>query len=217
MAPYRGVEKRVIFLDRQDYQRFLYLLNVCNDTKPIFNSTQSIKRGNRGLTSIGDGRDKIVSVVCFCLMPNHFHLLLKQRKPKGIPLFLQKIGTGYAMYFNQKNKRSGSLFQGTYKSVHIDDNQYLTHLSRYIHLNPAELREPNWKGRGVKKHSEIEKFIKNYPWSSYADYIGHPTFHDIVDKELFSELYKIPGEYERFIASWLAEDFESIKEYTIEV
>lgn len=206
----RGVDKRPVFTNKDDYKRFLYLLYACNDTKPVLNSSFYYQ----GLTSIVEKeRKKQVEIVCFCLMQNHYHLLLHQIANNGISCFMQKLGTGYTMYFNIKYGRSGSLFQGTFKAKHIDTETYLTHLTRYIHLNPAELKEPNWKKKGTKNPYAVHEYIKNYPWSSYRHYLGEEEMGKIIDVGLMQELYS-PQEYERFIHDWETKDLESIAVYT---
>lgn len=210
----RGVDKRDIFLDRRDYERFLYLLFACNDTRPLENSQFHY----RGLASIVTARERemLVEVVCFCLMPNHFHILLRQRLDNGISLFMQKVGTGYSMYFNTKYERSGTLFQGKFKAIHIDREEYLTHLTRYIHLNPAELREPKWKEKGIKNWKDTYEFVKKYPWSSYADYLGDKRFSRILTIGLLADLYRNPREYEQFVKEWLKQDLDILAGYVIE-
>ncbi len=195
----RGVDKRDIFVQKRDYERFLFILFACNDTRPLLNG---------GLASIESipQRDTVVDIVCFCLMPNHYHLLLRQKSEGGISSFMQKVGTAYTMFFNIKYDRSGALFQGTFKSVHIDEDAYLSHLTRYIHLNPAELNEPGWKENGINKWDSTYAFVKNYPWSSYADYLGAKQFGHILNSELVSDLYDSPQNYEVFMKEWLGKD-----------
>ena len=103
--------------------------------------------------------NRFVELVSFCLMPNHFHLLVKEVAEGGIAKYLQRIQVGYTIYFNTKYSASGHVFQGRYKSVHVKDDRQLMHLSAYIHRNPRELA--GWKGK------EFE-----YPWSSLQDYTG---------------------------------------------
>jgi len=184
----RGVDKRKVFLDHKDYERFLFLLGACNDKLPLLNSTFFYK----GLGSLdaffkNRVRNKLVEVLSFCLMPNHFHLILKQREEKGISRFLQKVSTGYAMYFNNKNERTGALFQGAFKSKHIGDDKYLKTLVRYVHLNPLELEEPNWKENGILDIKRTTSFLKDYPWSSLSDYLGSKKFSLIVDYQVNDE------------------------------
>lgn len=214
----RGVDKRLVFMQDRDYHRFLYLLSACNDEKPLLNSQFYY----RGLTSIASAKAgqkgaPLVAVVCFCLMPNHFHFILKQLADGGISTFMQKVGTGYTMYFNTKYSRSGALFQGTFKASHIDKEEYLTHLTRYIHLNPAELYKSQRGGKEIKRFSQIHQFAKDYPWSTYGDYLGGKRFEAIIDKEVLPKIYESPAEYEKFVGDWMEKDLDFIADYTIEV
>ncbi len=134
----RGVDKRNIFESEKDIERFIRSLLEFNQKEAIgsihensFKNKDKPKLG--GSTSKSDG--KLVNFVCYCLNSNHFHLLLEQVADNGIEKFMQRLGTGYTMYFNLKHKRSGSLFQGRFKAVHVDSNEYLLHLSAYINLN----------------------------------------------------------------------------------
>lgn len=190
----RGVDKRVIFSDESDYFRFIETLYFFNDDKP----TDYYHLNWGGSTSTE--RDRLVGILCYCLMPNHFHFILTPLKEKGIQKFMQKISTGYAMYFNEKYKRSGSLFEGRYKAILIDSDGYFTHLTRYIHLNPVKLLYPDWKEKSVK-WKEIEKFLKGYKWSSLPFYLKIKKESNILDTELIKNHLVIkPGEeYERFI------------------
>ena len=213
----RGVDKRKVFLTPRNYERFTFLLFACNNVKPFLNSQHSY----RGLTSIGNlvepDRVELVDLICFCLMPNHFHLVLKQKIEKGIPLFMQKLLTGYTMYFNALSKRTGALFQGTYKAVHVENDGYLKHLVRYVHLNPAELKEPKWKARGIANWKSTHNFVKNYYWSSYADYLSEQRFHQILNIKLIGELLDSAQSHEEFVKSWLVKDLGYIADKIIEV
>lgn len=132
----RGVEKRNIFCDENDFQRFLQSLeefNLLDPTGGIYaNAFQKNKTLLRGSTSKSE---KLVDVVAYCLNPNHFHLILKQATDRGVEKLMHRLGTGYTMYFNTKYQRSGSLFQGRFKAKHIDTNEYLLHTSVYVNLN----------------------------------------------------------------------------------
>lgn len=156
----RGVEKRKIFLDKEDYFHFLKLLYLCNSSKSIILRNVN-KQFDRGET--------IVDIGAYCLMPNHFHLLCKEKINLGITIFMKKLLTAYAMYFNKKYKRSGVLFQGRFKSEHADNDRYLKYLYSYIHLNPAKLKNPKWR-ESLINNSELLIFIKNYPYSSIYEY-----------------------------------------------
>lgn len=131
----RGVDKRIIFNDEFDYQRFLLLLLLANDQEPI-----EVKQLVRTVTIpklLKQVRQPLVSILAFSLMNNHYHLVLKEITDNGISKFMHKVGTGYTTYFNLRNDRNGSLFQGTYKAKHASDDRYLAYLFEYIHLNPV--------------------------------------------------------------------------------
>lgn len=202
----RGVEKRKIFTMKRDYERFMFDLFACNDEALLENSTFYY----RGSTSIiryimkkGKSRRPIVSILCFCLMPNHYHLLLRQHGERGIPWFMQKLGTAYTMYFNTKHERVGALFQGRYKAVHIKEESYLTHLSRYIHINPLDLLYPNWEGKRIGSPQKAQVHLEGYPWSSYRDYLGYKTYPHILDTELLREVLGKPAEIRNFTQEWV--------------
>lgn len=154
----RGVEKRVIFLDDQDYRVFLHLLkHYLSPFKqdaghPLSEIPDHTIVRPRPLSSLSEE----VDLLAYCLMPNHFHLLIKQLTPDGMPKLLQRVSTTYSMYFNKRHDRVGHLFQGAYKAALITEDEYLLHLSRYIHLNPAELT-------GLD--------LVSYPYSSYPYYL----------------------------------------------
>ncbi len=170
----RGVEKRNIFLDDQDYAVFLsylqtYLLpkdektlraTLISQTSSRHEKDQSLKLLNLKNYS-GD-----IELLCYALLPNHFHLLIKQNCPV-LPSFMNSLGTRYAMYFNRKYHRTGVLFQDVYKAVFVESDEQLLHLSRYIHLNPTEaLGLPPLKWQEAKSPTSLPEHIgiKNTPW-----------------------------------------------------
>lgn len=131
-----------------------------------------------------DKNRKIIEIICYCLMPNHFHLLIKQLNDGGITEFIAKLSNSYTKYFNTKNRRVGPLLQGEFKSVLIESNEQLLHLSRYIHLNPLV--------------SGFVDDLKEYPWSSYLEYIGLNT-QQICSKEIILNQFKSPKDYQKFV------------------
>jgi putative transposase len=143
----RGVDKREIFLDNYDYLRFLKSLKEFNQEKPIVSLyiKDRIKKKSVAAKPLQNG--KLVEIISFCLIPNHFHLILKQLKDGGISEFMKRVGGGYTWFFNYKYKRSGSLFQGTFKAIHIDTNEYLLYLSAYVNGNYIihKINDKNWK------------------------------------------------------------------------
>lgn len=138
----RGVDKRVIFEDEYDFGRFLVSMVDFNSVRPIGSIYENSFRKKHQLGSLASKLGKIkkdkgplVEYIAYCLNPNHFHLILKQVSDRGIEKLMHRLGTGYTKYFNEKNKRSGSLFQGTFKAVHIESNEQMLYLSAYVNLN----------------------------------------------------------------------------------
>jgi len=133
----RGVDKRDIFLDEADYSFFLFLfktyLKVPKDDGKGFNPFQMPRKNS--VIKRGAFIER-VDLLVFALMPNHYHLLIKINDETALTDFMKSVMTIYVMYFNKKYKREGSLFQGVYKAILVENNEYLIHLSRYIHLNP---------------------------------------------------------------------------------
>jgi putative transposase len=119
-----------------------------------------------------DRGEPLVSIGAYCLMPNHFHLLLTPLVDGGISKFMLKLQTGYSMYFNKKNDRVGALFQGVFKSQHMDDDIYLRYIYSYIHLNPAKLKNSEWKTQPKSFLNQLKKFIAEYPYSSLQEYLS---------------------------------------------
>ncbi len=161
----RGVEKRKIFLDNKDHYRFLETLNFYRSfPQPM--KLSDFRRGAIRLKKI-DKQVQVVKIYCYCLMPNHFHLLIQQLEDGGISEFMRKISDSYTRYFNTKYKRIGSLFQGGFKAKMVETDEYLLQLSKYIHRNSFPL--PMWEG-------------KVYPYSSYAYYLNSEK-HPFCDTE----------------------------------
>lgn len=189
----RGVEKRQLFMDEQDYLRFIKCLCLFNDSKPILNTEYKFKN----LDDVAISRNMLVDVLAFCSMPNHFHLLLKQREKNGITKFMRKLCVGYANYFNIKYERVGSLFQGRFKSVLIQHDSQFSYIPYYIHLNPLDLIMPDWRENGVSKLEKAMDFLNSYKWSSHADYLGKPNFPLVSQRELLSEYFRGPAGYNK--------------------
>ncbi|MFA5050724.1 MAG: transposase [Patescibacteria group bacterium] len=184
----RGVEKRIIFLDEQDYKIFLYYL------KSYLTPASTIELRRSDLRNLNEEPQKIlkpdsrwrsdlhkkIKLLSYCLMPNHFHLIMKQSTERAIVEFMRRLTNAYVKYFNDKYDRTGPLFQGRYKAVLIDSESYFFHLSYYIHYNPVEL---------FKNDKDAIEKVENYPYSSYADYLGKRNTKWI-DKELLMEDFK---------------------------
>ncbi len=139
----RGVDKRDVFMDNQDYLRFIHNLFEFNDRALISNNGYYFDSSNSNKMTERKPRQLLVNILIFTLMPNHFHLLVQQKEENGIIKFMQKLGTGYAMYFNKKYDRVGGLFQGRFKAVLVNKDSHFIHLPFYIHANPLDL---NYRG-----------------------------------------------------------------------
>ncbi len=208
----RGVEKRDIFLSDADRERFLRLLFLSNGTKPIvFKSIQG-----RSLDEIDVG-DTIVAIGAYVLMPNHFHILVKEITEGGLSTFMSKLTTGYSMYFNKKHERVGALFQNRFKAEHVDRDEYLKYLFSYIHLNPVKLVTQNWNTAQLSQSGEVKNYLAQYPYSSYLEYTGtnRPESRIINQKE-FPEYFEKIHDFEDFIDDWLAYHQEKEEEKLIQ-
>ncbi len=160
----RGVERRLIFLDEGDYKNFLGILkmyltpiNLQGQTLQVDGSMKSLaptKKPNNFVTEI--------SLICYCLMPNHFHLMVRQNSDRSIASFLQTIMTKYVVYFNKKYKRQGGLFQGRYKAVRISNENQFIYITKYIHRNPIDL---------MPVRSDLAGLM-DYKYSSFGNYLG---------------------------------------------
>ncbi len=184
----RGVEKRSIFLDNKDFDRFLTSMTAFNTKEPIgslfelaFLPKQNVARSSPPL----------VEIVSYCLNPNHFHLLLRQRLENGISSFIQRLSGGYTRYFNIKYKRSGVLFQGKYKSVPILSNEQLLYVSAYINLN-----------------NHVHRLGSRTTKSSWDEYMGSAS-HAICTKDIILGQFHNKKEYEVFAKETLDQILEN--------
>ncbi|MFC1620998.1 transposase [Candidatus Omnitrophota bacterium] len=209
----RGADKRKIFTGDSDYLRFISSVSGFNTTKPvelarILRRRNLRKKENCGgfASALVPASEKLVKILYFVLMPNHFHLVLQQVAAGGVEKFMQKLGTGYTMYFNKKYKRSGVLFQGVFKAISIEAESYIMQISSYIHLNPLKLIEPEYKKKGVSDLERARLFLRNYRWSSYLDFLGVKNFPFLIDNELHKGYFRNSAEYEDFVLSGIAAD-----------
>ena len=205
---FRAVGDAQIFIDKDDHYRGLFSIYEFNNKNFVSIYKRRLQRikekARRGPTpSDLDNRDVFVEILCFCFMPNHIHLLLKQVKENGISQFMQKVGTGYASYFNKKYKRKGHLFN-KFKAIHIKTNDQLKNVFVYIHCNPLSLIEPGWKERGVKNYKKAVNFLeKEYKWSSYFDYIGIKNFPSVTYREFLTNVMGDEMRCSEIVKSWI--------------
>lgn len=167
-------------MEKDDLERFLQTLDFYRFKNPPsrFSFRKRPILANKKKDNI-----PLVEIICFCLMPNHFHLLIKQLEENGISTFISKITNSYTKYFNTRYKRLGPLFQGIFKAVRVEDDQQLLHVSRYIHLNPIA--------------GYVVKDLKKFPFSSYLQYIDEKE--GFCQKGEILSHFKNPQDYEKFV------------------
>src|SRR3989344_649039 len=204
----RGTEKRSVFLNDRDYECFLSLLYVSNSKEPV--RLDNLARDEQGRTLLSlalesERGETLVEIGAYCLMPNHFHLLVKEKEGGGISRFMQKLMTGYTMYFNKKYERSGSLFQGKFKSVHAGEDRYLRYLISYLHLNPVKLIEPKWTVVGIRNQRAAENFLERYRYSSFADFCKkRRPERTILTLGALPSYFESPANFKRNVTEWLS-------------
>lgn len=211
----RGVEKRKIFMDANDHMRFVHDLYEFNDTVPApeFIKYREIVSPDIARRRV---RERIVEVHGWCLMGNHYHLLLSEITEGGMTQFLRKLNVGYAMYFNERYKRSGTLFQGRTKKIRITSDAHFLHILHYIHLNPLDFHadSKSWRGTKIRNAKSALAHLEKYRWSSYLDYAGTRNFPSITTTELFGDVFR---NYRKTISEYLRDiEISEIKPFLLE-
>lgn len=201
-----------------DHLRFIHDLYEFNDQEPTQNALYHFKNARYMEVGLPIKR-LLVEILAFCLMPNHFHMVVKQIADNGITIFMRKLGTGYTNYFNEKYKRSGALFQGIYKSVLVNREDHFIRLPYYIHLNPLDLTPEGkgWRDNTLKNHKQALTFLESYHWSSHLDYAGEKNFPSVIQHEFLTNYFETSAHYKKDIAQWLKEiSLESINNILLE-
>lgn len=205
----RGNSKQAIFLDDEDRNRFAKLLYLSNSKNNI-NFRDKIIYAKIDAFDFEKSKN-IVFVGAWVLMPNHFHLYITSPTPgvgevmvvSNISIFMNKLCTSYSKYFNKKYNRTGSLFEGRFKAVHIEDDVQAKYLFSYIHLNPIKLIDPNWKKEGIKNKNDALKFLNSYKWGSYLDYKGIKRKEGkILNREKFPDYFLSVKNFDKEILEW---------------
>jgi len=223
----RGVEKRNIFNNDFNKWRFLQAMFLFNDEDSSFSVLYQIEKENKGrinftlleefINNQRKDRKPLVRIMADCLMPNHYHLLVEEIQENGISRFMHKLGTGYTNFFNKKYDRVGSLFQGPFKAIPIEDDIYLQYILAYINvINPGQLIEPELKEKGVIDIEKVMSFAKTYSFGTNPDYLN---LRDsiIIDKGIFKDFFSTPDKYESFIKdTLLSKQYNIIDHLTLE-
>ncbi len=206
----RGVDGKTIFPESGDYIRFIRSMYLFNDVRPANNTTYALQKDKQAT------RRQLVDIHGWCLMRNHYHLLLSEKEDQGISAFLRKLNVGYAKYFNEKYHRHGYVFQGSTKKVPIVKDSHFNHILHYIHLNPLDyLRgSENWRERAVRSASKAEAYLQSYRFSSYLDYCGKSNFPSVVTTSFFKDAF---GPYPAALKDYLRDiEIEPIKDLALE-
>lgn len=206
----RGIERRNVFQDIREFRRALELVSFYNHKNIRIRYSHflqlSLKPRESALKRLSES-EKLVDILAFCLMPNHFHFLFRQKTDKGISTFIANFTNSFTKYFNTKYKRIGPLFEGVFKAVFVESDDQLIHLSRYIHLNPV--------ASSIVNNNQL----LNYKWSSYSAYLSLSKENKIVlDKETVLSFFKSSKQYEEFVLDQIdyAKQLEKIKHLTLE-
>ena len=207
----RGVAKQPMFLSDMDYQQAMLGMNYYRFVKPPIKLSRFKRLSGESkmllLSKLNREQKKLVDIICFVLMPNHFHFLLRQSNDGGISKFVSQFSNSYTRYFNTKRQRVGPVFQGAFKAVYVENNEQLLHLSRYIHLNP-------YVSSNISKNN-----LWSYPWSSLPQYLKSTTPTSVVESTIILSQFKNNSGYKDFIAdhSDYARQLELVKHMTIDV
>ena len=196
----RGVNREKIFIDEQDHVRFIFLITHFQSPTKIYNiswyTKSFIKSG-----SFNTKKDKVeeifkkrnIELVAFVLMPNHFHILVKNLEDRILSVYMHRILTAYSKYFNAKYNKKGHVFEGPFGAVSIENNTQLLHLSAYIHKNPKEIKE--WANNYEK-----------YPYSNYRDYISSNRWENLLVTDIVLKQFKDWVKYKDFVSTSTAKE-----------
>jgi len=182
------IDGRNLFNGEGDYKRALIAMFAFNGSflpprLDRFNDINLVYDIRDGKIDVGE---PLVEIVSFCLMPTHLHLILKEKSDFGISKFMHRFQVSYSKYYNQKYQRRGHVFERTFNSKHIDDNDYLLTSSCYLHTNPKTLTD--WSGKENK-----------YPWSTYQDFLGENRWGNLIKKDIIMSQFNNGSDYKRFV------------------
>lgn len=205
----RGIDHKAVFTTKWEFQRAIDVMKFYQFADLPFRFSKLLKLPSEDRTKIlidiNNENKKLVEIICYCLMPNHFHFMVKQLQEGGIAKFISNFANSYTKYFNTKHERTGHLFEGLFKAVLVETDEQLIHLSRYIHLNPV--------ASFILKQEELE----NYSWSSLPEYLKLNN-ENLCDKGLVMGMFSSSEDYKKFVTDQIkyAQELEKIKHLTFE-
>jgi putative transposase len=205
------------FSDVKNAKRLKQAFLLANSTNSgeAFRFLKNNKTSPEEAIKIAKSGKKLVNILCYVIMPNHYHLLLQEVRKNGIHDFIHKCNISIAKYINIKNERRGPLFESRFGAKHIDTNKYLLHLSLYIHLNPLDfLSNHGWRNHKIKNwHSEKKKLLA-YPWSSIKAFLETDYKDPVISGvEIITQQFNNKKEYENFLREWSEESLENIIDF----
>ena len=201
------------FKEKNNCNRLAQAFLLANSTK----STQAFQflRNHPGATlndalEIARDGEKLVDVLCYAVMPDHYHLLIREVKEKGATEFIRKCNISIANYINKTKNRRGAIFEGRFKSNPIDSNEYLRHLSLYIHLNPLDfIAGKEWREHKLENFNKHKEKLLNYPWSSLSFFLKNTPNEIISGHKIITDQFKSHGDYEFYLKSWTNDFLEA--------
>jgi putative transposase len=216
----RGVDKRKIFMDDKDYFRFIHDMFEFNDEAPADTASYYFYKQSSVIARPKierKPRKLLVKILAFCLMPNHYHLLLSAAAKDRVSKFMKKLNMGYSRYFNGRHARIGTLFEGRFKSVLVENQAHFVHLPYYIHLNPLDLAAPEWRRRKLDNYKKAIEFLDSYRWSSHLDYCGKSNFPSVTQRDFLLEIFGGEKGYQKAIKDWLRGlEIEKVRDIILE-
>lgn len=212
------------FRDKRNAEKLLLSFWIANSTKSndIFGYIRNLRNkkeiSREKISEILAQGEKLVDILCYVIMPDHYHLLLKEKKEGGIHKFIHKCNTSVAKYINIKNNRKGPLFESRFKSKYINTNDYLLHLSLYIHLNPLDfLIGKEWRKHSIKNWKNAKEKLLQYPWSSLSHYLRKEDNPIVSGVDIINEQFGEKNDnYEEFLRHWSEEQLNQLEDVIIE-
>lgn len=215
-----------VFKDAKNCARLMQAFLLANSTKSS-QAFEYIRNNSKPTTVVGlidkaleiaRNGEKLVDVLCYAIMPNHYHILLKENIENGITNFVHRCNISVAKYINTKTERRGPLFESLFKSKHIAKNDYLLHLSLYIHLNPLDfLVGKQWREHKIKNWNQNRNKLINYPYSSLKNFLDATYENKIISgTEIITEQFKDAKEYESFLREWSEEALGTANDFIID-